>query len=96
MNDDRRAHAKRIVTGFHGSEAAERMANPPEEIFGGELMTLALDNVFGDLWGRPGLSLRERSLVTLGALIALRANAELGMNFSIALKTELRLRNWPR
>ena len=38
----------------------------------GELMELGLDHVFGALWTRPGLDRRSRSLVTLGALIALR------------------------
>jgi alkylhydroperoxidase/carboxymuconolactone decarboxylase family protein YurZ len=30
-------------------------------------------HLFGDIWGRAGLSLRERELVTLGVLIALDA-----------------------
>ena len=28
-----------------------------------------LENCFGEVWGRPGLSLRDRQLVTLGVLI---------------------------
>jgi 4-carboxymuconolactone decarboxylase len=48
------------------------------------LFELSLDNVFGRLWGRDGLSRRDRSLVTLGALIALRANDELAIHFKIA------------
>ncbi|MGV0851272.1 carboxymuconolactone decarboxylase family protein [Mycolicibacterium phlei] len=56
----------------------------PAPGFGGELFALALDNVFGRLWTRDGLSRRERSLVTLGALIALRAEGELGAHVRIA------------
>jgi 4-carboxymuconolactone decarboxylase len=41
--------------------------------FAGELGELSIDNVFGSLWTRPGLGRRDRSLVTLGALIAMRA-----------------------
>ncbi len=41
-------------------------------------------NVFGRLWGRDGLSRRDRSLVTLGMLIAMRANDELALHFRIA------------
>ena len=37
--------------------------------FGDELFEIAINNVFGRLWGRDGLSRRERSLVTLGILI---------------------------
>ena len=47
-------------------------------------MEIAIDNVFGRLWGREGLSRRDRSLVTLGILIALRATDELEIHFKIA------------
>jgi 4-carboxymuconolactone decarboxylase len=55
----------------------------------GELMELGLDHVFGALWTRPGLDRRSRSLVTLGALIALRASEELKFHFPIALRNGL-------
>lgn len=54
------------------------------EGFGSELLELAMDNVFGPLWGREGLSRRDRSLVTLGILIALRTDDELGIHVKIA------------
>jgi 4-carboxymuconolactone decarboxylase len=52
--------------------------------FGGELLEIGIDNVFGRLWGREGLSRRDRSLVTLGILIALRATDELKFHVQIA------------
>lgn len=52
--------------------------------FGDELFEICVDNVFGRLWGREGLSRRDRSLVTLGMLIALRSTDELGIHFKIA------------
>jgi 4-carboxymuconolactone decarboxylase len=52
--------------------------------FGDELLEIGIDNVFGRLWARDGLSRRDRSLVTLGILIALRANDELGYHVQIA------------
>jgi 4-carboxymuconolactone decarboxylase len=52
--------------------------------FGDELFEISVDNVFGRLWGRGGLSRRDRSLVTLGMLIALRSTDELGIHFKIA------------
>jgi 4-carboxymuconolactone decarboxylase len=55
----------------------------------GELLELGLDHVFGALWTRPGLDRRSRSLVTLGALIALRASEELKAHFTIALRNGL-------
>jgi 4-carboxymuconolactone decarboxylase len=55
----------------------------------GELGELSLEHVFGALWTRPGLDRRSRSLVTLGALIALRATDELKFHFPIALRNGL-------
>jgi len=49
-----------------------------------ELMDIGIESVFGKLWSRDGLSRRDRSLVTLGILIALRANEELKHHFQIA------------
>ena len=56
----------------------------PRGGFADELLEIGLDNVFGRLWGRDGLSRRDRSLVTLGILIALRATDELAIHFQIA------------
>ncbi len=52
--------------------------------FGDELFDIAAENVFGSLWTRDGLSRRDRSLVTLGILIALRATDELKIHVQIA------------
>ena len=52
--------------------------------FAPELMDIGVESVFGRLWTRDGLSRRERSLVTLGILIALRATEELHFHFKIA------------
>src|ERR1700751_4062868 len=56
-----------------------------------ELGDLSLDHDFGALWTRPGLDRRARSLVSLGALIALRASDELKAHFQIALHNGLTL-----
>jgi 4-carboxymuconolactone decarboxylase len=52
--------------------------------FAPELMDIGIETVFGKLWAREGLSRRDRSLVTLGILIALRASEELHHHFKIA------------
>jgi 4-carboxymuconolactone decarboxylase len=36
-----------------------------------EMYDMSVGHLFGDVWGRPGLSLRERQLVTLAANIAM-------------------------
>lgn len=56
-----------------------------------ELGDLSIDHVFGALWTRPGLDRRSRSLVTLGALIALRADQELKIHLQIAQRNGLSL-----
>lgn len=63
-------------------EGAESVRDPS---FAGELGDLAMSYAYGSLWTRPGLDRRERSLITLGALIALRASEELEFHFPIAL-----------
>ncbi len=52
--------------------------------FAPELMDIGIESVFGTLWTRDGISRRDRSLVTLGILIALRATDELHAHFKIA------------
>ncbi|HME48654.1 carboxymuconolactone decarboxylase family protein [Mycobacterium sp.] len=57
--------------------------------FADELLGIGVDNVFGRLWGREGLSRRDRSLVTLGILITLRAIDELKAHVLIARRNGL-------
>jgi 4-carboxymuconolactone decarboxylase len=57
--------------------------------FAQDLGELSIDNVFGSLWTRPGLGRRDRSLVTLGALIAMRATDELRFHMPIAVRNGL-------
>ena len=83
-----------MMTGFkdqpppHGNALRELLpgadVNLRDGKFGDELLEIGIDNVFGRLWGREGLSRRDRSLVTLGILIALRATDELKFHVQIA------------
>jgi len=57
-----------------------------DEGFANELRELSVDIAFGQIWSRPGLSHRDRSLFTLGLLIALRAEGELAYHFPIAAR----------
>lgn len=56
---------------------------------GEELVDIGLTSVWGALWGREGLAPRDRSLVTLGILIALGAESELKTHVRIALTNGL-------
>jgi 4-carboxymuconolactone decarboxylase len=61
------------------------MANPPttsparEKLrqFAPKLIELTEKVVFGDVWERPGLSKRDRSLITVAALVALNRTEQL-------------------
>ncbi|MFE5027444.1 carboxymuconolactone decarboxylase family protein [Streptomyces sp. NPDC056656] len=53
-------------------------------LLGEALVEIGLTSVWGALWARPGLSPRDRSLVTLGLLIALGAESELRTHVRIA------------
>jgi|SRR5690349_9836641 4-carboxymuconolactone decarboxylase len=49
-------------------------AKPGQKLFGDiapKFAQLTDDVLFGDVWARPGLSLRDRSVITVSALIAL-------------------------
>jgi 4-carboxymuconolactone decarboxylase len=43
-------------------------------------------NAWGDIWSRPGLRRRDRSLITVALLAALQHEAELAMHIRAALK----------
>lgn len=87
--DDRRADGLRVAGEMFPEIAAamEGPDGPPR--FAGELGELALTDVFGSLWARPGLDRRSRSLVTLGILIALGASEELAIHLRGALANGL-------
>ena len=64
-------------------------SDPHPGRFGGEFARLALENVYASLWTRPGLSLKERSLVTIGILIGLGNEGELRSHFTAGLRNGL-------
>jgi len=53
--------------------------------FAPKLVELTDDVLFGDVWERPGLSKRDRSLVTVSALIALNRTEQLRFHLERAL-----------
>lgn len=50
-----------------------------------KLVSLTDDVLFGDIWRRPGLSPRDRSLVTVSALVALYRTNQLPYHLQTAL-----------
>lgn len=59
------------------------------EMFGDiapKLADLSDDVLFGDVWERPNLSKRDRSLVTCAALVALGRSEQIASHFPRALR----------
>ena len=59
-----------------GLEVYKKMGwgeNPGVKGLDDDLWGLVTDVLFGEIWARPGLSLRERELITLATLMAAKA-----------------------
>lgn len=76
---------RREVLGDVHVNRAQAMTTPFTEPFQDFLTRVA----WGDVWDRPGLDRRMRSAVTLAALVALRAEGEIGMHVRAALRNGL-------
>ena len=53
--------------------------------FNDDFQDLIIRYAWGEIWSRPGLDRRTRSLITLAMLVALNREAELRMHFNAAL-----------
>ncbi|MGR4848412.1 carboxymuconolactone decarboxylase family protein [Streptomyces violaceus] len=63
----------------------------PQELAGiaPKLVEVTDEVLFGDIWERPGLSPRDRSLVTVSVLAALYRAEQLGYHLGVALDNGL-------
>lgn len=67
---------------------ATETPSPAQQLIGDvapKLVQLTDDVLFGDVWERPGLSPRDRSLVTVSALTALYRTGQLPSHLRLAL-----------
>ncbi len=55
-----------------------------------KLTELTEDVLFGDIWERPGLSKRDRSLITVATLVALNRTEQLPFHLMPALEHGIR------
>ena len=60
--------------------------------FASTLARFGLEHSFADVWSRDGLERKQRSLVILGAMIAMKQPAELRNHVNIALNNGLSVR----
>jgi 4-carboxymuconolactone decarboxylase len=75
------------LLGADAAAAARERVSSGE--FGSELTRIGLDFAFEEIWSRPGLDRRSRSLVIIGILIARGASQELRNHFRIGLRNGL-------
>ena len=54
----------------------------------GDFLAYTVDNLFGDVWCRPGLSVFERRMVTIGVLASLGKTDLLDVQFQSALDND--------
>jgi 4-carboxymuconolactone decarboxylase len=71
-------------------QGATRPSGPVQQRVAPGLATLTDDILYGDVWRRPELSLRDRSLVTISALIAMGKPAQLAGHLGRALDNGVR------
>ena len=76
------------------SERYEKGAAKMKELFGAEprpgsmhedFLDITVKNLFGDIWGRDGLEIQERSMITMAALTVLGRDPELKVHIRGAL-----------
>jgi 4-carboxymuconolactone decarboxylase len=89
---ERREAGEKIMQEMMGEETAGRlMASAGSGTFGSVVAGFAIDQAFGDIWTRPGLDRKARSLVSMAVMIALRQPNEFAVHMDIALNNGLTL-----
>ncbi|MGH7893501.1 MAG: carboxymuconolactone decarboxylase family protein [Candidatus Binatia bacterium] len=78
-DDERRARGRAMFEQVMG------FPTPPVE--GDPFFDTTLDHLFANLWTRPGLSVRDRRLVTLTVLMSLGHEAMLRLHLGAAMRT---------
>ncbi|HXJ36174.1 MAG TPA: carboxymuconolactone decarboxylase family protein [Candidatus Eisenbacteria bacterium] len=79
MADERRTRGRKMFEQVMGFPA------PPVD--GEPFFDTTLDHLFGELWSRPGFSVRDRRIVTLTVLMSLGHEATLRLHLGAAMRT---------
>ena len=88
--DEKSERGLGVIGDMMGPEYAEKLrASATSGKFGADITRMALDYSFADSWGREGLPRREKSLVIIAALIALKQPAELRNHVKIGVANGL-------
>ena len=88
--DEKTERGAAVIGEMMGPKFAEKMIeNATSGQFGSDISRMALDYSFADSWGREGLPRREKSLVIIAALIAMKQPAELRNHVKIGVANGL-------
>lgn len=79
MDDARYERGRRKMVEVHG----ERSLRTVEAL--GDLGRLVIETAYGEIYDRPGLSLRDRQLVSVGVLAALGRSSQLPQHLRTSL-----------
>jgi 4-carboxymuconolactone decarboxylase len=85
MTDERKERAKKIRALLFGPRPEGSVSDEARLPLEDELAALLGDYAFGDVWGREGLPLATRSLLTIGILTALYRSDQLRLHIDGAL-----------
>ena len=82
MSEERRRAGLEILNRLFGGEPAASEVSH-------EMMRLSTAHLFGEVWTRPGLSLRDRELITVSVIAALGRERQLRLHLRGALNAGL-------
>jgi 4-carboxymuconolactone decarboxylase len=90
---ERRKDGTAVIKEMMGDKMSERLiASAESGTFGSDVAGYAIDQAFGEIWTRPGLDRKQRSLVSMAVMIALRQPKEFGIHVNVALNNGLTLK----
>jgi 4-carboxymuconolactone decarboxylase len=73
-----------------GEETAAKLIDSAESgTFGAAISGYAIDQAFGEIWDRPGLDRKSRSMVTMALMVAQRQPHEFAIHMRIGLNNGL-------
>jgi 4-carboxymuconolactone decarboxylase len=89
---ERKEAGEKIISEIMGKETAKRLlASAESGTFGSAVARYAIEQ-FGEIWTRPGLDRKARSLVSMAVMVALRQPNEFAIHMNIALNNGLTLK----
>lgn len=91
--EEKHERAAEVLRNMLSPEIAEAMVkSDASAAFGGDMTRLAYENAYVQLWSRPGLSAKQRSLVTISMLIAMGNEKELAIHMAAGLRNGISVR----